>query len=71
MAGSTSRPGQFVSCLVVLQMCGWPDARMTAELIFNPIENEQRRADQGAPVPVGAPCNGDPVVASNMRVMTS
>jgi hypothetical protein len=43
---------------------------MTAELIFNPIQNGQRALDQGAPVPGECASQGRSGVASNMRVMT-
>jgi hypothetical protein len=51
-------------------MCGLPDARMTAELIFNPIENRQRALDQGVPVPETYALQRRAGVASNKRVMT-
>ena len=64
------RPGQFVSCWWSSKCVGG-QTRMTAELIFNPIENGQRALDQGAPVPGGCALQRRSGVASNMRVMTS
>jgi hypothetical protein len=43
---------------------------MTAELVFNPIENGQRALDQGAPAPGECASQRRSGVASNMRVMT-
>jgi hypothetical protein len=63
------RPGQFVSSWRSSRCVGGR-TRMTAELIFHPVENGQRALDQGAPVRGECALKRRSGAASNMRVMS-